>query len=70
MWRQTSADDRAAGDRVRRSDKGISAVIDIEQRCLRAFKQNRASFGCGDVQEVSRVGDEWRRVVQLAPTSR
>jgi hypothetical protein len=31
---------RLAGNRVRRGDEGIGAVVDVEQRALRAFEQD------------------------------
>jgi hypothetical protein len=34
-----------AGDGVRRGDEGIGAVIDVEQRALRAFEQDAAARG-------------------------
>ena len=60
MRRQTGANDRASRDSSRRSNKRISAMIDIEQRSLRAFEQDRSSLSGGDIQIMRGVGDEWR----------
>src|SRR6516165_289107 len=38
------ADHGPAGGRTRRSDEGIGAVVDVEHRALRAFKDNRLAL--------------------------
>src|SRR5688500_16175900 len=61
--REPCADTRTAHGGARRGDEWIRAVIDIEERCLCAFQQNRAARGCCLIQEMRSVGDEWRKTL-------
>ena len=62
-----------AGDRVRRRDERIRAVVEIEQRPLRALEQNVAPFVQRAVDEQRRVGhvrtDPLRERLEVAAIS-
>ena len=47
LRRHAEAGAHAADRRVRRRDVGIGAVVDVEQRALRAFEQNRLAVAHG-----------------------
>ena len=46
-----------AGDAVRRGDEGIGAVVDVEQRALRAFEEQVAARLVDGIQGVRNVDD-------------
>ena len=48
---------RRAGDRVRRRDERIRAVVEVEQRPLRALEQHALAVAERSVDEQRRVGD-------------
>jgi hypothetical protein len=52
----TDSGGSVAGDRVRRRDERICAVVEIEERSLRTFQQNLAPLVQGAVDEQRRVG--------------
>ena len=58
MWRHARTGTRAAGSRVRGSNIGIGAVIDVEKCSLRAFEKNLFSALQCLMQINDGVGDE------------
>src|SRR4051812_18094889 len=57
-WTDAGADARRTRDRVRRGHERIRAVVDVEQRALRAFEHDDAAVVERAVRERRRVRDE------------
>ena len=51
---------RRAGDAVRRGDEGIGAVVDVEERALRAFEEQVLAGAVGVVEGARHVGNQRR----------
>ncbi len=60
----------AAGDRVRRGHERIRAVIDVEQRALRAFEEDRTAVRERRVEEQRGVGDVRLEALPRRPGTR
>src|SRR3984893_747907 len=52
LWAKARPRGGIGGDRIRRGHKGVSAMIDIEHRALRAFEQNAFARAPGGLQQL------------------
>src|SRR6185436_6500196 len=56
--RESGAHNRATSYRAGGRNEWIGTMIDVKQRSLRSFQQNRSALSSGHIQVMSRITDE------------